>query len=188
MEARQLADSYGLPLHLDGARIFNAAAYLRIPARDIAQHVDSVQFCFSKGLAAPVGSMVVGTAEFVDRVRYIRKMLGGAMRQAGVIAAAAVVSLDEMIDRLPEDHARARTLAEAIAEIPGYHINLDTVQTNLVIFRTDSDQAKIAAALKDRGVLVSNMGAPGIRMVTHYEITDSHIAHAIMALQEVANV
>lgn len=185
-ELKSLASGHGLPVHMDGARIFNAAAYLGVPAREIAQYADSVQFCFSKGLAAPVGSMVVGSPDVIARVRYARKLLGGAMRQAGVIAAAAAVSLDEMVTRLPEDHVRARTLGEAIAEIPGFSINLDTVQTNLVIFQTDLDQAGVIAALKERGVLASNMGSKGIRMVTHYEITDEDIDRAIVALKEIA--
>lgn len=186
-ELKALAGRHGLPVHMDGARIFNAAACLGVPVRDIARNADSVQFCFSKGLAAPVGSMVVGTADFVDDVRAHRKMLGGAMRQAGVLAAAALVSLDEMIDRLPEDHKRARALAETIAEYPAYGINLDTVQTNLVIFKTVKPQEAVIAALKDRGILASNMGDRGIRMVTHYQITDEHVDRTIAALKDIAH-
>lgn len=186
-ELKSLATAHNIPVHMDGARIFNAAAYLGIPVSKIAAHVDSVQFCFSKALASPVGSMVVGTADFVDRVRYQRKLLGGAMRQAGILAAAAIVSLDEMVDRLPEDHMRARAIGEAIAGLPGFQINLDTVQTNLVIFKSAKPQDEVIAGLKERNVLVSNMGLPGIRIVTHYEINDAHVEQTIAALKDIAN-
>lgn len=175
-----------LPVHMDGARIFNAAAYLGIPVSEIAAHADTVQFCFSKGLAAPVGSMVVGTSEMIDKIRYQRKLLGGALRQSGILAAAALVSLDQMVERLPEDHRRARALGETIAEYPAYEINLDSVQTNLVIFKPRADQDAFIAALKARGVLASDMGPNGVRLVTHYEITDDHIDQAIGALKELA--
>lgn len=186
-DLRALADAHGIPIHMDGARIFNAAAALGIPASEIAAHADTVQFCFSKGLAAPVGSMVVGSAELIAKVRGYRKLLGGAMRQAGVIAAAALVSFDQMIDRLPEDHARARQLADVIAEYPAYTIDLDSVQTNLVIFQTRRDPNDVVAALKERGILVGNMSGRGIRMVTHYEITDNHIDTVSTALKEIAH-
>ena len=186
-DLKALATSHNLPVHMDGARIFNAAAHLGIPVSEIAAHADSVQFCFSKGLAAPVGSMVVGDANFIDNVRYQRKLLGGAMRQAGVLAAPALVGLNEMVDRLPEDHRRARTIAETIAEYPAFSIDLDTVQTNLVIFKAASDQEGMIAALKERGVLTTNMGSRGIRMVTYYEITDRHIEQVIAALKDIAH-
>lgn len=182
-----LARAHNLPVHMDGARIFNAAAYLGIPVNQIAQHADTVQFCFSKGLAAPVGSMVVGSAEMIERVRSQRKLLGGAMRQSGILAAAALVSLDQMVDRLPEDHRRARALAETIAEYPAYEINLDSVQTNLVIFKPRTDQDAFVDALKARGVLASDMGPNGVRLVTHYEITDEEIDRAITTLKELAH-
>lgn len=187
VELKALAAEHNLPIHMDGARIFNAAAYLGVPVSEIAGMVDSVQFCFSKALASPVGSMVVGSEAFIDRVRYMRKLLGGAMRQSGILAAAALVSLDEMIDRLPEDHRRARAIGEAIAELPGFEINLDTVQTNLVIFRSTRQHAEIVAALKERNVLVSDMGLPGMRIVTHYEITDADVEQTIAAFKEIAN-
>lgn len=185
-ELSALAKGNGLPVHMDGARIFNAAAFLGIPVHEIAAHADTVQFCFSKGLASPVGSMVVGTTEMIEKVRYQRKMLGGAMRQSGILAAAALVSLDQMIDRLPEDHRRARLIGETIAEYPAYEINLDSVQTNLVIFKPHSDQDSFIAGLKARGVLASNMGANGVRLVTHYEITDQHVDQVLSALKELA--
>ncbi|MCO5225534.1 MAG: aminotransferase class I/II-fold pyridoxal phosphate-dependent enzyme [Thermomicrobiales bacterium] len=186
-EVRALADERGLPIHMDGARIFNAAAYLGIPARDIAAHADSVQFCFSKGLGAPVGSMVVGTKVFIDQVRIRRKLLGGAMRQAGVIAAAAQVAMETMIDRLSEDHARARVIADAIAEYPAFDINTDTVQTNIVIFKPRKDAQAVVAALRERGVLSVSLGAAGIRLVTHYHIDDNAVDRVVYAIGEVAH-
>lgn len=186
-DLRSLAQIYDIPVHMDGARVFNAAAHLGIPVSEIAAQVDSVQFCFSKALASPVGSMVVGSADFIERARYQRKLLGGAMRQAGILAAAAIVSLDEMVDRLPEDHKRARTLGEVIAQLPAFQINLDTVQTNLVIFKSTREQDEVVAALKERHVLVSSMGEPGIRIVTHYEISDADLEQTIAALKDVAN-
>lgn len=182
-----LAAEHELPVHMDGARIFNAAAYLGIPVNEIAAHADTVQFCFSKGLASPVGSMVVGPTEMIDRVRYQRKLLGGAMRQSGILAAAALVSLNQMVDRLPEDHKRARVLGETIAEYPAYSIDLDTVQTNLVIFKPRMDQDAFIEGLKERGVLASNMGPNGVRLVTHYEISDDHLDQAVRALKDLAH-
>lgn len=184
---RDLASSRGVPVHLDGARIFNAAASLGVTPADIAAEVDSVQFCFSKGLAAPVGSMVVGEADFITRVRAMRKLLGGAMRQAGVIAAAAIVSLETMIDRLPEDHARAKTLAEGIAQVPGLSIDPRSVQSNIVVFKPENgvDQAALRDGLKSEGILSSDFGRRGVRMVTHYEITDADISRTLEVLSGV---
>ncbi|RIK45196.1 MAG: threonine aldolase [Chloroflexi bacterium] len=176
-----LAREHDVPVHMDGARIFNAAAALDLPAEEIARNADSVQFCLTKCLAAPVGSLIAGSADFVQRARAGRKILGGAMRQAGVIAAAGIVALQTMIDRLPEDHRRARRLAEGLAQIDGITIDLDVVQSNIVIFKVEPaiDQAEFVAAMKARGVLVSNYGTRGARMVTHYGISDDDIATAL---------
>jgi len=173
-QVRTIAHDRGVPVHLDGARIFNAAAYLGVPAAAVAAEVDSVQFCLSKGLGAPVGSLVVGSEAFIQNVRKQRKVLGGAMRQSGVIAAAGVIAFETMIDRLPEDHARARRLADGLAAIDGIVIDLDVVQTNIVVFKLqgEKDHAGFIADLKSRGLLVSNYGLRGVRMVTHYEIDD----------------
>lgn len=181
---RELAHDRGVPVHLDGARIFNAAAYLGISASDIAAEVDSVQFCLSKGLAAPVGSLVAGTAGFIERVRSQRKVLGGAMRQSGVIAAAGLTAFETMIDRLPEDHARARTLADGLAAIDGIVIDRDAVQTNIVVFKLEGERDHVAfiSGLRSRGLLVSNYGLRGVRMVTHYEIDDAAIARSLEVL------
>lgn len=177
----ELAREHDVPVHMDGARIFNAAAALDLPAEEIARNADSVQFCLTKCLAAPVGSLIAGSADFVQRARAGRKILGGAMRQAGVIAAAGIVALQTMIDRLPEDHRRARRLAEGLAQIDGITIDLDVVQSNIVIFKVEPaiDQAEFVAAMKARGVLVSNYGTRGARMVTHYGISDDDIATAL---------
>lgn len=186
-ELKTLAHGQGVPVHMDGARIFNAAAGLGVSAAEIASYADTVQFCFSKGLGAPVGSMVVGDAGTMERVRRYRKMLGGAMRQAGVIAAAADVSLDTMIDRLPEDHRRAKRLAEGIAAIPSLTIDPATVQSNIVVFKPEAplDQLGIVAALREAGVLSNDFGRRGIRLVTHYEITDEGIERALEVLSGV---
>lgn len=176
-----------VPLHMDGARIFNAAAALGVSAAEVAAQVDSVQFCLSKGLAAPVGSMVAGTAEYIERVRRHRKMVGGAMRQAGVIAAAGLIALNEMVDRLPDDHLRARRLANALAETPGVVIDLETVQSNIIIFRPPvgmSHEATIAG-FADHGIRISNYGLRGLRMVTHYQIDDHAVDRAIAAMASV---
>jgi threonine aldolase len=180
-ELRAVCARRGVPIHMDGARMFNAAAALGVPASAIANEVDSVQFCLSKGLAAPVGSIVAGTTTFVESVRRNRKLVGGAMRQAGVIAAAGLVSLNRMIDRLPEDHARARRLAEGLAEIPGVAIDPQSVQTNIVIFRPPAGltHEAVIAGMTALGVRLSNYGTRGLRMVTHYEIDDRAIDRAL---------
>ena len=177
-----VAHAKGVPVHLDGARIFNAAAALGLPASRVVRDVDSVQFCFSKALAAPVGSIVVGARDFIAGVRGNRKLVGGAMRQAGVIAAAALVGLDEMVDRLPEDHRRARRLAEGLAQLDGLTVDLETVQTNIVIFRPDRARItpeEFIAGMAEGGIRVSNYGLRGLRMVTHYQITDEDVEKAL---------
>lgn len=186
-ELREIADEHGIPVHMDGARIFNAAAGSDTPVERIASYADTVQFCLSKGLAAPVGSLVAGSEEFIQRARAARKILGGAMRQSGVIAAAGLVALESMVERLPEDHRRARRLAEALAEIDGIAIDLEAVQTNIVIFKTEPavEQSAFVERMKANGVLVSNYGTRGVRMVTHYQVDDAAIDHAIEAAQSV---
>jgi threonine aldolase len=184
---RDLARSHEIPVHMDGARIFNAAAATDTPVDQIASYADTVQFCLSKGLAAPVGSIVAGSADFIERARASRKILGGAMRQAGVIAAAGLVGLQTMVDRLPDDHRRARMLADGLAEINGISIDPEMIQTNIVIFQTEPgmDQSAFVASMKERGILVSNYGTRGVRMVTHYEIDDDAIDAALTAARAV---
>jgi threonine aldolase len=185
-DLRSLARSRGVPVHMDGARIFNAAAALGVPAAVIAAEADSVQFCLSKGLGAPVGSLVVGTREFLAAARRQRKILGGAMRQSGVIAAAGLVALTTMVDRLPEDHRRARTLALGLSEIPGITIDLETVQSNIVVFKVPGqDQAEMLNLFRDRELLVTNYGARGLRMVTHHQVDDEGIAKALEVIRSV---
>lgn len=186
-ELKDLAERHEVPVHMDGARIFNAAIASDTPAETIASYADSVQFCLSKGLAAPVGSMIAGSREFIDGAKASRKVLGGAMRQAGVIAAAGLVALREMVDRLAEDHRRARQLAEGLAQIDGISIDLDSVQTNIVIFDTlpKMAHADFVAAMRERGILISNYSPRGVRMVTHYHVEDDWISAALNAAEDI---
>ncbi len=187
-EVRALADRYGLPLHLDGARIFNAAIAQGVEVRDLAGPADSVMFCLSKGLSAPIGSLVCGTAAFIERAHRMRKMCGGAMRQVGVIAAAGIVALTEMVDRLAEDHENARLLAEGLANIPGLSVDLETVQTNMVMFYPSDPRRTTEAlvqSLNQAGVLVSCLGRTKIRAVTHYGIERDDIEEALRIVAEV---
>lgn len=187
-QVHALARAYGLPVHLDGARIFNAAVALDVPVTDLTKHVDTVMFCLSKGLAAPVGSLVAGPAEVIARVRRVRKMLGGGMRQAGVIAAAGIVALTEMVDRLADDHANARLLAAGLAELPGVQIDLSKVQTNIVRFTFAHPRLSVdefLAALRARGILMGSVSNTSIRAVTHYGIDRSHIEYVISVAAEI---
>lgn len=186
---REIAERRELQIHLDGARIFNAAVALQVDPREITRHVDSVSFCLSKGLSAPVGSLLCGGVDFITRARRVRKMLGGGMRQAGIIAAAGVVALETMVERLAEDHARARRLAEGIAEIPCFAIDLARVQTNLVFFDVADDAplnaGQVAERLREHGVLIGVVSARSFRAVTHCWVDDAGIETALRALREV---
>lgn len=178
-----LAREHGLPLHLDGARIFNAATYLGRPAREIAAHADSVQFCFTKGLACPVGSMVVGSRVFIEDVRKVRQTLGGAMRQAGVLAAAALIGLEVETTRLHEDHALCRRLASALK---GTSLRFEEPQTNILILDasgTGKSAAEILAACKKEGVLFSPISATEFRAVTHRDVGARDVDHAAHVLR-----
>ena len=184
--AGDLGRRHGLRLHIDGARIFNAAAALGIDVRELTAPADSVSFCLSKGLAAPVGSIVVGSHAFIARARRNRKVVGGGMRQAGVLAAAGIVALEEMVDRLAEDHANARLLAEGLAQLPGLAVDLKRVQTNIVYFdllRPDMTPAQLAGALAARGVRLLPAGGPSLRAVTHYQVNRTDIEHALDVLR-----
>ncbi len=181
------AHQRGLKVHLDGARIFNAACHLNRPVRDLAGPADSVMFCLSKGLGAPVGSMLVGTADAINRARGYRKRLGGGMRQAGVLAAAGLIALEEMPHRLGEDHANARFLAGELAKLPGIQIDPARVQTNIVIFDvTGSGLATtdLTAALKPRGVLMNGINPRQMRAVTHFDVSRAQCATAVAAISE----
>ena len=165
------AKNAGLPVHLDGARVFNAAAALGIPVAKLTSGFDTVMFCLSKGLGAPVGSMLVGSKELIAKARSIRKALGGGMRQAGVLAAAGLIALEDGPGRLGEDHENARLLGEAVAESNKAEIDLDAVQTNIVIFRLKSGgAADYVAGLKSHGVLASAIGTHAVRFVTHLDV------------------
>jgi len=185
----EAAHGAGVPVHLDGARLFNAAVALDRPAADFTRAVDSVTFCVSKGLGAPVGSVVCGAREFIGRARRVRKMVGGGMRQAGVLAAAGIVALERMVDRLAEDHANARRLAGALARRPGLHVDLATVQTNIVIVRVERPDAAAATQALVRGcaerkVKVHAMGPAAIRCVTHKDVDQEDIDRAVDAFGE----
>ena len=176
----EVARRHGAALHMDGARIFNAAVALRVAPSELAGVADTVSFCLSKGLSCPVGSLVCGSQEFIARARKNRKMVGGGMRQAGIIAAAGVVALDTMVDRLAEDHATARRLADGLAHMPGLYLEPDTVQTNIVIFEViDHPAREYIDALKSRGVLSSFVSGRKVRMVTHYGISTDDIDEAL---------
>ena len=168
------AHERGIPVHMDGARIFNAGIALKRDVRDLVAPVDSVMFCLSKGLAAPIGSMIAGSREFIDRALAVRRMFGGAMRQAGVIAAAGLVALEKMTARLEEDHANARLLADGLAQIPGVRIDPERVQTNIVVFDIqDSGRSTdaLSAKLKERGLLANGINPREMRMVTHKDVS-----------------
>lgn len=167
------AKNAGLPTHLDGARVFNAATALGIGVAELTRGFDTVMFCLSKGLGAPVGSMLVGSRAAIDRARIFRKALGGGMRQAGVLAAAGLIALTEMPWRLGEDHANARLLAEAVAEVAGVEIDLQSVQTNIVIFTLTEagDAPSFVAALRAKGVAASAIGPHAVRFVTHFDVS-----------------
>ena len=184
----ELAHKHNLKVHLDGARIFNASVALGVDVKELTRSVDSVCFCLSKGLACPVGSVLCGSKEFIDEARRYRKMVGGGMRQAGVLAAAGLVALDEMIDRLADDHANARRLAEGLTDIPGLEVNLDSVQSNIIVFvltapgwTTDG----FHAAMKERGVNFMSMAEKQFRLVTHYRVEASDIDVTLDAFREV---
>lgn len=183
----ELADRRGLRLHLDGARIFNAAVALGVPARRLAAPAHSITFCLSKALCAPVGSVLCGEAEFIARARRVRKQLGGGMRQAGVLAAAGIVALETMVERLAEDHVRARRLAEALSLLPGIALDPGTPHTNMVYFNLNEaaplDAAQLTARLARDGVRVHPSGARRFRLVLHHDVDDEGLERALAAFK-----
>jgi threonine aldolase len=168
-----LAARHGLPVHLDGARLFNAAVAAGRPVTDWTRHATTVQFCLSKGLGAPVGSILAGPADVVRRAWRVRKMLGGGMRQVGVIAAAGMVALETMVDRLTQDHDNARLIADALAALPGVVLDLRSVQTNIVVFEPPAEwePAAFVRAAEDRGVLLTPFGGRRVRAMTHADVS-----------------
>jgi len=188
--AREICDGahgMGLPVHLDGARIFNAAAALGVTVKELTTGFDTVMFSLSKGLGAPVGSMLVGSEESMRRARNFRKAMGGGMRQAGVLAAAGLIALEEMPRRLADDHANARVLAETIARHAVAEIELESAQTNIVIFRlrAGGDAAAFVVAMKQRGVLISAVGPRAVRFVTHLDVSREECERAASEVAEV---
>jgi len=184
----EVAHAAGASVHLDGARIFNAAVALEVPAEALVRDVDDVTFCFSKSLSCPVGSMLCGSREFIDQARRWRKMVGGGMRQVGVLAAAGLVALDTMIDRLADDHANARRLANGLANIDGLSLDPDSIQTNIVIFEVDQSVAtaqEFIGALDREGVKVGSPGKGLIRMVTHRNINGEDVDEALGRVSKV---
>ncbi|HPB58778.1 MAG TPA: GntG family PLP-dependent aldolase [Candidatus Saccharicenans sp.] len=186
-EMRKVADEYGLKIHLDGARIFNASLASGVPVKEYARYCDSVMFCLSKGLSSPVGSMLVSDRAAIDYARRVRKALGGGMRQAGVLAACGLISLTKMIDRLKEDHLRARRLAEAIYDLPGITLNPVEVETNIIVFYFNHPKITIPELLnklKEKGILALGVFG-GVRLVTHKDVDDEDVERAIKAFREI---
>ncbi|HSB81999.1 MAG TPA: GntG family PLP-dependent aldolase [Candidatus Methylomirabilis sp.] len=186
---KAVAERHGIPVHLDGARIFNAAVALGVPAQEIARHTDSATFCLSKGLSAPVGSVIVGSKAFIQAARKLRQMLGGTTRQGGVITAAGLVALRTMIDRLAEDHTHARLLAEKLSTIPGLEVHVKKVQTNIVRTKTSGlgvPAATVAEKLAQRNLYVLAQQADTLRWLTHRHVTAGDVDEAATAMAKVA--
>ncbi len=188
-----LAHTHGIAVHMDGARIFNAAIALGIPVNELTRPVDSLMFCLSKGLSAPIGSMLVGSKEFIHRARRARKLLGGGMRQAGILAAAGIVALEQMVERLAEDHENCKQLASGLADYPQIEINPQRVVTNILIFTlhntqqqrlTETETMQFLTKAQDHGVLMSHMGGGVVRAVTHYGLDTQHIHTALRGIRQ----
>ena len=180
-----LAKDRGLMVHLDGARIFNAAVALQVDVKELTRHADSLSFCLSKGLSAPVGSVVCGSREFIAEARRNRKVLGGGMRQSGIIAAAGITALEQMVDRIAEDHANAQRLAEGIARITGLAIEPEKVQTNIIYFNLVSQRftiEKLVTQLNNKGIKILQVAPTRLRAVTHYGISAEDIDLTLTAL------
>src|SRR6266571_169346 len=187
-----LAHAHGVAVHMDGARIFNASIALGVPVSTLARTVDSMMFCFSKGLSAPVGSIVVGSKEFIKRAHRMRKLLGGGMRQAGIIAAAAIVALEQMVERMAEDHENCKRLAHGLADIPQIDIDLERVVTNILVFSvrnsqqqplTEAETMQFLAKAQEHRVLMGHIGQGRIRAVTHYGVDDQDITTALAGIR-----
>ncbi len=183
----EMAQTHHLKIHTDGARLFNATVALGVTARDLMQYSDTVSFCLSKGLSAPVGSLLCGSRDFIAEARRQRKMVGGGMRQAGVLAAAGIVALETMIDRLAEDHANARYLAEQLSDIPGIDLDPATIKTNIVFFNVTGEKtaSQVEQQLEQAGVLIGASGKKRMRAVTHYGITREDVDVALAAMRAV---
>ena len=179
---RKISKKYNVPIHLDGARLFNASTSLNVDVKDIANEVDSIQFCLSKGLCSPIGSMLVGKKSFIDKARKKRKLMGGGLRQTGILAAAGLISLKKMTKRLHEDHKNAKYLAQNISKIPGISLNIDDVDINLVFFKIDKNKYKtqdIVEFFKKRNIIINPEEDGYMRFVTHYWVSKEDINHVI---------
>ena len=185
-EYRSVCDDTGMKLHIDGARLFNASVALGVDAKEIAQYADSVTFCLSKGLSCPVGSVLCGDRDFIFKARYIRKRLGGAMRQSGILAACGVYALENMVDRLADDHRRAQDFARHANSIEGFDVDLESVQTNMVMVNTPTPAADWSGKLAENGVRCMPVAKTRLRFVFHREIGDEELEHAKMAMSKVA--
>lgn len=183
---RKVVDDHGLKLHMDGARVFNAAVKLGVPVREVTRYADSVSFCLSKGLRAPIGSVLCGSQAFIEDGWIWRKRLGGGMRQSGLLAACGIVSLTECVERLAEDHARARQIAETLAELPGLSIDWDTVQTNMVLVGTTLPAAQWAEWLKEEGVWCFPVAAHQLRLVFHADVDGEGVNRAANAFKKIS--
>ena len=182
----EVAREQGVPVHMDGARVFNASVALGVPVREICQYTDSVMFSFSKGLSAPIGSILCGSGEFIQQALRIRRVVGGGMRQAGHLAAACILALQTMVERLAEDHAHAKLLARGLAEIPGFEVDAAAVETNIVMCRMaggkEQCQAVVVAA-REQGVLVSQLTPDTIRLVTHRNVSRADVERAVEVIR-----
>lgn len=188
-EVYKVGQKHGIAVHLDGARIFNASTYLNVDVMEVAQYADSINVCLSKGLCAPVGSVLVGTPEFIDKARKNRKLLGGGMRQTGILAAAGLIALEEMPLRLQEDHDNAKALAQGLAEIPGIQIDANAVQTNIIrldISGIGMNGNELALKLKDKGILMNGSKDGKIRWVTHVYVTKEDVKKVLKVINEIA--
>jgi threonine aldolase len=186
--AGRLAHSHDMKLHVDGARLWNAAVALNVAPARLLQEADSASLCLSKGLGAPVGSVIVGDSEFIKRARRMRKILGGGTRQAGIIAAAGIVAITEMVERLTDDHANARKLAEGLAQLDGIVVDPDTVETDIIFFELRRDEmttAQLSAGLKELGVLLNPTNKTHLRAVTNLSVTSDDIERTLDAFANV---
>lgn len=191
-EIRRLAERHGLKVHLDGARLFNATTALRISPTELTRHVDSVTFCLSKGLCAPVGSVLCGSEAFIRQARRARKILGGGMRQAGILAAAGIIALTEMIDRLPEDHAKAKILAEGLAQIPGILVDTELIKTNIIFFELADEVEMSTTSIcnvlrREANILLDEAGYRQFRAVTHYWVNEGDVQNLLSVLRTLSS-
>jgi len=186
----RIGQKHNIPVHLDGARIYNAAAYLNVKAKEIARHCDSVNVCLSKGLCAPIGSVLAGSREFIERARKYRKMLGGGMRQAGIVAAAGIIAIEKMSKRLGEDHEKAMILARGLNSLDGVSVDIDKVQTNLIMVDFGAaglNGIQVAEKLKSNGILINGSPSPVVRFAVHYYITEEDVKRTVQTVKMVLN-